>query len=245
MKRGFTLFEVLIALVIFFLLAGGIFTSVRSAFTASNQVATSQLDAERMNAFQSLLRKMFGELPADAKVEIRVRQEAGRGDVVELMVWPAPTFLQFGSSTGDGAALSALPDGRGNFRISLATFRADRSTEERDRELSKARWLPLLPEVAQVRWKFAPMRNPVLTDTWNAGSGRPGLAELTLRMVSGDEIVSAYWIPPLQRRSVGGGFEAGGNQPPPPNGDNPPPADGGPPEPPNGAGEESGEEATP
>lgn len=229
MKRAaaFTLFEVLVALMIFFLLAGGIFTSVRSAFVASNQVAVSQVDAERMTAFQALLRKMFGELPPEAKVEMRVRQEAGRGDVVELLVWPAPAFLRFGASTGDGAAISALPDGRGRFRISLASYRADLSPDERDRALAQAWWLPLLPEVSQVRWKFAPSRNPVLTDSWNAGSGRPGLAELTLGMASGDETVSAYWIPPLQRRSSGGGsFDAGGNSPPPPpnggNGDNPP-----------------------
>lgn len=221
MKRaaGFSLFEVLVALAIFVLLAAGIFTSVRTAFTASNQVATSQLDAERMTAFQALLRKVFGELPPDAKVEMRVRQEAGRGDVVDLLIWPAPPFLQFGSSTGDGAIISAQPDGRGRYRISLASYRANLSPDERDRVLAHAQWLPLLPDVSQMRWKFAPNRNPVLTDSWNAGSGRPGLVELTLAMGNGDEIVSAYWVPPLQRRSSGGSFDQGGNAPSPaPNG---------------------------
>lgn len=232
MKRaaGFSLFEVLIALAIFFLLATGIFTAVRTAFTASNQVAVSQLDAERMTAFQALLRKVFGELPPEAKMEMRVRQEAGRGDVVDLLIWPAPPFLHFASSTGDGAIISAQPDGRGRYRISLASYRADLPPDERDRVLANAQWLPLLPDVSQMRWKFAPNRNPVLTDTWNAGSGRPGLVELTLAMGSGDEIVSAYWVPPLQRRSSGGSFAPEGNAPSPsPNGGDAggPPTEGG------------------
>lgn len=228
MRRAsaFTLFEILISLAIFFLLAGGIFTSVRSAFVASNEVTALQADAERMNAFQALMRKTFGELPADARVEIRIRQEPGRGDVVELLVWPAPPFLRFGSGVGDGVALSALPDGRGRFRLSLATFRADLSPDERDRVLARVTWLPLLPDVGEVRWKFAPVRNPVLTDTWNAGSGRPGLAELKLVMGTGEEIVSAYWVPPLQRRSGAGGFDVpsrtpgGENSPAPEEGEN-------------------------
>lgn len=226
MKRSpaFTLFEVLIAMTIFFLLAGGIFASVRSAFVASAEVASSQLDAERANAFQALMRKMFTALPADAKVETRVRREAGRGDVVELLVWPAPTFLRFGSGTGDGAAISARPDGRGQFRLSLASFRTEDSPDDRDRGLAKTTWLPLLPDVGQVRWRFAPARNPVLADAWNAGSGRPGLAELTLRMPGGTDEISTYWIPPLQRRSIGG-VDAGGGQGP--TDGSPPPGAGG------------------
>ncbi len=205
MKRSpaFTLFEVLIAMTIFFLLAGGIFATVRSAFTASAEVASSQLDAERANAFQALMRKMFGALPADAKLETRVRKEPGRGDVVELLIWPAPPFLRFGSGVGDGAAISALPDGRGQFNLSLASFRVEDSADERDRDLAKAGWLPLLPGVGQVRWRFAPPRNPVMAEAWNAGSGRPGLAELTLRMAGGTDEISSYWVPPLQRRSSG------------------------------------------
>jgi hypothetical protein len=209
MKReaGFTLFEVLIAIGIFMLLVGGIFASVRAAFVTSAQVASRQLESERSDAFQQLLRKFFAALPADAKTELRLRNLSGRGDVVELLVWPAPPFLRFGSDPGDGVAISGLPDGRGNFRISLGYFRADDSPEDRDKRLQEGKWLPLMPDVAEMRWRMAPMRNPVMAETWTAGNGRPGIAELTLRMATGDSGTYSYWVPPLQHRSFGGGDE--------------------------------------
>ncbi len=219
-EKGFTLFEVLTSIAIFMLLAGGIFASVRAAFTASVQVASAQLDSERADALQQLLRRFFQSLPADAKVELRLRKQAGRGDVVELLAWPVPPFLRFGADAKDGMAITGLPDGRGNFRLSLGYFRAEDPPEKRDLQLEAAKWLTLLPDVREIRWRFAPTRNPVFADSWNAGSGRPGLAELTLAMADGSGGTYDYWIPPLQRRSSGGNEDAGADVPSPqdPNG---------------------------
>jgi len=207
-ERAFTLFEVLISIAIFLLLAGGIFASVSAAFKASNQVAISQLDAERADSFQQLLRTFFLSLPAEAKIEMRLRKQSGRGDVVEVLAWPVPAFLQFGTDASDGIAITGLPDGRGNFRVSLGYFRSDDPPDKRDRRLEQGKWLTLLPDVKEIKWRFAPSRNPVMSETWNAGSGRPGLAELTLNMANGDGGVYDYWIPPLQYRSSGGGEPA-------------------------------------
>jgi prepilin-type N-terminal cleavage/methylation domain-containing protein len=199
-RRGFTLFEVLIAIAIFVLLAGGIFSSVRAAFMASTQVVTSQFDSERLNAFQQFLRKVFIGMPSDGRLELKLRQLAGLGDVVEVRMWPAPEFLQFGTNPGDGAALSAQPDGHGGFRMMLGFFRAKDTTDEREEHLQKTQWLQLLPGIEQIRWRFAPARNPVFEEKWTEQSGRPGLAELTMKMKNGSESVFQFWIPPLQRR---------------------------------------------
>jgi prepilin-type N-terminal cleavage/methylation domain-containing protein len=198
--RAFTLFEVLVAIAIFVLLAGGIFASVRAAFMASAQVVSSQLDTERLEAFQQFLRKVFVSLPSDTRVELKLRQIPELGDVIELRLWPAPGFLRFGTDPGDGVALSAQPDGRGGFRMMLGYFLAKDNADERDERLRKAQWLMLLPGVEQLRWRFAPARNPVFEEKWSEQSGRPGLAELTLQMKDGTESVFQFWIPPLQRR---------------------------------------------
>jgi prepilin-type N-terminal cleavage/methylation domain-containing protein len=204
-RRGFTLFEILISIAIFMLLAGGIFASVRAAFIASAQVAGDQLDSERLDAFQQFLRKVFLSLPGDAKVELKLRQQPGRGDIIEVRLWPVPGFLQFGTSSNDGVAISAQPDGTGGFRVMLGYFRSEDSTDERNQWIEReSDWLMLLPGVKQIRWRFAPARNPVFSDTWNEQSGRPGLAELTLEMKNGSANVYQFWIPPLQRRSSGG-----------------------------------------
>jgi type II secretory pathway pseudopilin PulG len=222
--RAFTLFEVLVAIAIFILLAGGIFASVRAAFTSSTEIASSQLEAERLDAFLQVTRRLFASLPADAKVEMRIRQKPGRGDVVEVIAWPMPDFLRFGAETGDGVALSALPDGKGGFRISLGYFDSKDGPEERDRKLEEANFLTLLPGVKEVHWKFAPQRSSLLEDKWPAGSGRPGLAELALVLSAGRTVTADFWIPPLQRRTFGGGdsepqappqVQAPGSQEPP------------------------------
>jgi type II secretory pathway pseudopilin PulG len=206
--RAFTLFEVLIAIAIFMLLAGGIFATVQAAFSSSAQIAGSQLDAERLDAFTQLVRRLFVSLPADAKVEMRIRKQADRGDVVEVLAWPAPNFLHFGAESGDGLALSAQPDGRGGYRMALGWFSSKDGPDERDRKLERATFLTLLPGVKEVRWKFAPQRSALLDDKWPAGSGRPGLAELTLVLPPDRAVTSDFWVPPLQRRSFGGGGEA-------------------------------------
>jgi type II secretory pathway pseudopilin PulG len=228
-RGGFTLFEVLVSIAIFMLLAGGIFASVRAAFIASTQVVSDQLDSERLDSFQQFLRKLFLSLPADARVELKLRQQPGLGDVVEVRLWPVPGFLQFGTNSSDGAAVSAQPDGKGGFRVMLGYFRADDSPDQREARLEKdSAWLMLLPGVKQIRWRFAPARNPVFSETWNEPSGRPGLAELTLEMNGGATSVSQFWIPPLQRRSSTSG-EAGAPQQPPnsPQPHNPPMPEGG------------------
>lgn len=221
---AFTLFEILISIAIFLLLAGGIFASVQAAFQASNQVAVSQLDAERSAALQQLMRRFFASLPAEAKVELRLRKLSGRGDVVELLAAPVPAFLRFGADAKDGIALSGLPDGRGGFRFSLGYFEADAPPEKRDRQLDEGPWLSLLGGVKEIRWRMAPARNPVFTDVWDAENGRPGVAELTLVMANGAEGTYAYWIPPLQRRTSGPGLDSSAPRPP---GGGPTPAPGG------------------
>jgi type II secretory pathway component PulJ len=224
--QAFTLFEVLTAIMIFMLLAGGIFATVQAAFTASTEIAGSQLDGERLDAFRQLARRLFASLPADAKVEMRIRKQSGSGDVVEVLAWPIADFLRFGAETGDGVAISALPDGRGGFRMALGWFASKDPPDERDRKLEKTDFLTLLPGVKEVHWKFAPQRSSLLDDKWPAGSGRPGLAELTLVLPPDRTVTTDFWVPPLQRRSFGGG-EGEPQAPPQPGGQPPPPGESG------------------
>lgn len=204
-RRGFTLVEILVSIAIFALLVGGIFTAVQAAFTTSNVVVETQLQTERFTAFQQFLRRLFVSLPANAAMELRIRQSVGRGDVIELLMWPMPEHMRFGSIEGDGLALSAVPDGRGRFSFSISYFRTSDPPEVRDTALANANWLPLLPDVARARWRFADARNPILSETWTQSSGRPGLAELELEMGDGTEATFDFWIPPLESRGLMGG----------------------------------------
>lgn len=196
--RAFTLVEVLVAIAIFILLAGGIFATVQTGFTASSEVAEAQLHSERFRAFQQFLRRLFLSLPPDATLELRIRKDAARGDFIELLIEPVPGSVRFGPSPGDGMALTAVPDGKGRFTFSMAYFETDNVNLDPDSALENADWMPLLPDVTTARWKFADARNPILSETWQSNSGRPGLAELELELLDGTTSVFDFWIPPVK-----------------------------------------------
>ncbi len=209
-QRGFTLVEVLVAIAIFILLAGGIFSAVSVTTTASAEVSTSQLETARMDAFQTFLRTLFLNLPAESVMEVRIRQEAGRGDVVELLMWPAPEIADFGSGErpSDGLAVAAQPDGNGNFTISLTNFDASEEPARRDAELIDSNWLPILPDIRTLRWRFGQQNGTPLVEEWGEPNGRPAMVDLELTRLDGSVMPLAFWLPPTEEADERGGGDA-------------------------------------
>ncbi len=229
-SRAFTLIEVLVSVLVFFILAGGIFGAISASTTASAEIATSQLDASRMDAFQRFVRNFFLNLPGGATVDLRIKQWAGKGDVVQLLVTPAPGIASFGGqpSRFDGVVLGAIPDGAGAYRISMTTYDPELQPEAIDAALQKAQWIPLLPDVTTLRWRFLRGPGAELEETWDAGRGRPVLVSLSLLRNRADEVEMQFWIPPVPPPAevtapdevpddAAGTPPADGNTPPPPN----------------------------
>ncbi len=219
--RGFTLIEVLVSVAIFIMLAGGIFSAVSVATTASTEVATAQLETARMDAFQRFLRTVFLNLPPEGALDLRVRQIAGRGDVVELLLWPAPEIADFGAAgqRSDGLAVAAQPDGNGAFTISVANFDASEDPARRDAQLTETQWLPILPEIRMLRWRFGQANGTPLVETWNEQQGRPVMIDLELTRLDGSVLPLAFWLPPVGE---------GGGQPGAASPTTAPPSDGAP-----------------
>ncbi len=211
--RGFTLVEVLVSVAIFIMLAGGIFTAVSVAVTASSEVSTAQLETARRDAFQRFVRVLFLNLPADAKLDLRIRQAAGRGDIVELLLWPAPEIADFGGpgQRSDGLALAARPDGDGAFTISVANFDASEDEVRRDAWLEETDWLPILPEVRTLRWRFGQANGTPLVETWKPDQGRPSMIDLELTRLDGSVLPLQFWLPPIAADAEGAGRAAGGS----------------------------------
>ncbi len=212
--RAFTLIEVLVSVAIFIMLAGGIFSAVSVAVTASADVSEAQLATARMDAFQRFVRVMFLNLPADASIDLRIRQEAGKGAVVEMLVWPAPEIADFGGAgaRSDGLALAARPDGAGAFTICLANFDAsEEDTARRDAELESLTWLPILPEVRTLRWRFGEANGTPLVETWKPEQGRPSMVDLELTRLDGSVLPLQFWLPPIADDEGGPGAGGAGS----------------------------------
>jgi prepilin-type N-terminal cleavage/methylation domain len=83
--RGFTLFEMVVVVAIFVLLAGGIYATVNAAVRATATLTEENLQIQRLNAFVALVRRTFHNLPANA------RFSGGCGPML-AMVFPRSHF---------------------------------------------------------------------------------------------------------------------------------------------------------
>lgn len=184
MKRNaFTLLEVLVAMGVFLALAGGIFVSVSTVTRAAAEVAAVRSESERLDAFEALVRHAFLNLPAAAQMALSIRSGA-QGDRVVLLLDPPPPELGSSGAT----ALSAVPDGRGAFALTLESI--DRNTG------SAMRSIPLLPDVRSLQWRFAGSDGTFRTE-WSRSSGRPLLVRLDLVTTGGSERQWEFLLPAL------------------------------------------------
>lgn len=198
---AFTLVEVIIAMVVFMLLVGGIFTVVGVSTTSAREVTAIRLQGARIDSLQTLLRSIFLNLPPDARIDLRMREVKG-GAAVELLIFPAPDFMDFQTGgSGAGLAIAALPDGRGACTVSMANFRSPVG-EEREKEIAAAAWIPLLPDVRSARWRFGLAGQPVLQETWDANSGRPVFVVFDLALTDGARPEFTFGVPILTQGSA-------------------------------------------
>ena len=217
---GFTMIEMVVVLVIFVLLAGGIYTVVNAAIGASAVLSEENLRAQRLNAFVSLLRRTFHNLPATAQIAGGVRQD-GSG-VPEIVLRDAPGVFAWG--TGGPAAgtvlLSAVPRLGGGVQFSLLALPSSLGEQERRDAARDGKWLRLLPDLREARWRFYDESQQDWREDWLDGMGRPPLVELTFRRL-GEEIPRTYvfWLPPVKEQ------QSPGLQGPPQPQDQPPPQD--------------------
>ncbi len=201
-NAGFTLLEVLMALAIFLMLAGGIFAAVSVSTRVSADLTLARLEDERSDALQRFLRQLFVNLPGTARFELRMQKGGGQ----ELLVTSAPEFANFSAQSvpAGGVALGAVAGDAGAPVFSLANFDETASPEDRDHQLRDAAWIGLLPDVTAVRWRFAADEGSGWQETWDQGKGRPGLAEIEITMSDGGSRQWQFLIPKVSASAAGG-----------------------------------------
>jgi len=200
---GFTLFEMIVVIMIFVLMTGGIYATVSAAVQASAMLSEENLRTQRLNAFVGLLRRTFHNLPATAGISGGVRAD-GEG-IPEIVLRDAPGVFAWGSGGPSAgtvvlAARSRLGGGR---EFSLLLLPSSLGEMERRDALDRGSWLRLVPDLRAARWRFF---NPALqewVEEWPEGGDRPPLVELSLTML-GDDIPRSYvfWIPPVKEQTA-------------------------------------------
>lgn len=203
-RSGFTLFEMIVVVGIFVLLAGGIYATVNASIRATATVSEENLEMQRLDAFVSLLRRTLHNLPATARVSGGLRSEGGDG-LAELVLLESPGAFDWGGEGPPDATvlLTARPRLGGGRELALLQLPANLGEMERRDRLERGAWLRLLPDLRLVRWRFYDASIQDWLDEWTRDD-RPPLIELSLEFL-GESGVRQYvfWLPPVSEESRG------------------------------------------
>ena len=197
-SRGFTLFEMVVVVGIFVLLAGGIYATVNAAVRATVTLSEENLQVQRLNAFVALVRRTFHNLPATAQFSGGIRADSGDG-FPEIVLRDAPGVFAWGMGgpSAGTVLLTARPRLGGGREIALMLLPGSLGEMERRDAIDEGAWLRLLPDLREVQWRFYDETQQDWVDTWPEGT-RPPLVELNLSLL-GEDVPRKYvfWLPPV------------------------------------------------
>jgi prepilin-type N-terminal cleavage/methylation domain-containing protein len=203
-RRAFTLVEVILAMLIFSLLAGAVFMSVSAVSNASAILGTEQMNHRKLDALVRWCRRGFANLSSQSEIFLRTRDAGAAGRAVELIIRRAPGAFSLGEfdARGSDILLSAMPDGRGGAAFSLARLPGGLSGSDFDQALAEAEWFPILEGIRTLRWEFWNPTEQRFEEEWPEGRPLPELIRLQLTLVDGNEIGATFRLPRLTQPAV-------------------------------------------
>ncbi len=196
-RSAFTLFEVILALMILGLLSGAVYTITTAALESTKAAMSEQTGARRLEAFVRITRDAFLNLPSDARLFLRIAKSNTGAPVPELVFAETSGTFGMASLGGGSMILSARPRADGTRVFSILRVPANVEGNEYDRLVEQGGWIPLLPGVEKVVWTF--FRQGEWIEEWPEGSERPPLVRLQFEYLDlpGSVIDLQFWVPPV------------------------------------------------
>lgn len=198
-SAGFSLFEIVVAMVILGLITTSIFSIVWQAGDTAAEIRRLDQRGEEVERFVSLLRETIEGLPPDGGFSITPAEDSDTG-YHELFLENTPTSFVFGEMLGscEEAFIAlrpgeVLPNGEQGFNLALS--RSDFLPEDSDgsgmafrvgagallEEDENGRyWLPLLTGVRAASWRFWEEDSQEWLDEWTDDEKLPPLMEFSL-----------------------------------------------------------------
>jgi len=236
-RQGFTLLELVIALLMVALLAGMIFTTSYSTLALGNNVVKTQNEEMLRQAFFDFMENSLSALPGNTRMELAT-SDSGSHYLTDLTLQNVPLSFTWGGEerTAKAIRLSTVKRRSGFIDIVLSYYEneiieeesssgsggtAPRSDEEPFAEIV------LLTDVAYFEWRVLDGRSMEYQYDWDL----PGRLPLQMELIcafgaDGGEMRHVFWIPPRQNPEVfmrqlqqGGGQGAGGAIPETPGGE--------------------------
>ena len=214
-QQGFTLLELVIALMLIAILVGMVFATARSSLMLGNNVVKTQNEEMLHQAFFDLLENRISRLPGNTRMELTV-SDAGSHYLSELTLQNVPLSFTWGGGerTAKAVRLSTVKRRSGYLDIVLSYYENE-IIEEDSSETAGGGFastaipeepfaeIVLLSDVAYFEWRVLDGRTMEYQYDWDLPGRLPLQMELTCAFgANGEEIRQVFWIPPRQNPEV-------------------------------------------
>lgn len=236
-RNGFTLIELVIALLLVALLAGMIFTTSYSTLALGNNVVKTQNEEMLNQAFFDFMENSLSALPGNTRMEL-VTTDTGSHYLTDLTLQNVPLSFTWGGQerTAKAIRFSTIKRRSGYLDIVMSYYENEIISDESGLESSSSipaedlepfAEIVLLTDVAYFEWRLLDGRTMEYQYDWDLPGRLPLQMELVCAFGSDDrEIRNVFWIPPRQNPEVfmrqlqqGGGQGTGAALPVTPGGD--------------------------
>ncbi len=200
-SNGFTLLEIILAITIFLLITGSVFTLTIGATRLGAELENSWTRHQQLTRFVDLCRTTLRTMPPEVRIEGK-REETGGRAFQGLAFQNLHDWFGLGTGPSDHRTtiLQTYPRTGGGVEIRLVI--QDDSTASlstsRDSEIVHL----ILPDLREVTWRYFNPSNQLWLEVWTDAGSRPSLIEVTLLPMESDiPIRGVFWLPPVQPRS--------------------------------------------
>lgn len=178
-QQGFTLFEVMLSVVILAMLAGGIFGTISGVVSAVDVLQTEQNRLTSRSALVELLRKGFASLPPKPTLLLEARESNGEL-LPEMWIENAPGILAWGKERAfSGIVVLGLDKtADGLFNLVVRRLSADETT--RNRQTPEE--LVLVEGIRVLRWDFYDDQDRRWAGVWDDKARLPNLIRLEMQL---------------------------------------------------------------
>jgi prepilin-type N-terminal cleavage/methylation domain-containing protein len=227
-RGGFTLLELVIAMLVLALLSGMIFGSVYYNLALGNSVVQTQAEESEKNAFFELMARQFAALPGNTRMEL-LSKDSGTHYTSDLTLQNVPmTFSWAGAEKVAKAVQLSTVLRRDGYLDIVLRYYEEEILKDSDNVQSNTKVEPfaevvLLEDVRTFEWRVLDGRTMEWQYDWDLVGRLPLQVELTIAFGSqGAPMRQIFWITPKQDPEVmmrqlqqqGGGPTIRPDQPP-------------------------------
>ena len=208
--QGFTLLELMLALLLLTILVGMVFGTARTSLALGNTIVETQNEEMLHQAFFELLSQRFAAMPGNTRFDLKV-QDSGSHYISDLTLQNVPLSFTWGGQAriAKAVTLSTVKRRSGYLDIVLSYYENEilegsessfGSTATSNKPFAE---IVLLTDVAYFEWRVLDGRSMEWQYDWDIQGRLPLQIELTLAIgAKGEEIRQIFWVPPKQNPEV-------------------------------------------